>query len=154
MIGNQCKTKSRNAKSNFYNDSFSQNLYNPRQFWSHINNLFKKKNSKVSINQLNVNNNTIVDVINEHFSSVSRTLHSISRAMTRHVTSSPLNSLFSFRKMMPLDVYNANLWNLLLTYRCISWLIYLTSSCPHIVFPPYGSALELFPFSKGETQKI
>lgn len=108
LLRNQCKTKSRNAKSNFYSDRFSQNLHNPRKFWSHLNNLFNK-NSKSSINQLNVNNNTIVDssVISNAFnenSSVSRTLHSASHAMAEHVTSPSLNSLFSFRKMKPLDV--------------------------------------------------
>lgn len=176
MIGKHTETdflgtNARNAKFNFYN-SFSQSLHNPRQFWSHPNVLFNK-NSKVSINQLNVNNNTMVDSsiisnpFNEHFSSVSRTLHSTSHAMAGHVTSPPLNSLFSFRKMMPLDIYNlictlkvrvvvlveakfAKLAAHILIYP----LADLTSPCPHIVFPPYGSALELLPFSKAETQKM
>ena len=112
FLRNQCKTKSRNAKSNFYNDNFSQDFHNPLHFWSHLNNILNK-GSKSSINQLHINNSTISDpsltsnAFNEHFSSVSRTLHTTPYTMADHVIPPALNSLFSFRKSMPLDIYNA-----------------------------------------------
>ncbi len=80
LLRNQCKTKSRNAKSSFYNDNFSQDFHNLRQFWSHLNNILNK-GSRSSINLLHVDNNIVSDpslisnAFNEHFASVSRTLH-------------------------------------------------------------------------------
>lgn len=60
-----------------------------------------------------MNNSTISDpslisnAFNEHFSSVSRTLHTTPYTMTEHVIPPALNSLFPFRKIMPLHIYNA-----------------------------------------------
>lgn len=41
-LRNLCKTKTRNAKSNCYKDSFSQDFQNSRQFWNHLNHILNK----------------------------------------------------------------------------------------------------------------
>ncbi len=54
-LRNLCKTRTSNAKSNYYKDSFSHDFHNPRQFWNQLNRILNKTN-KSHINQIRIHN--------------------------------------------------------------------------------------------------
>lgn len=112
-LRNLSKTKTRNAKSNYYKECLSFHYKNPKQFWNKIKNITNTSN-KHSVNQIKVNNIIIHDSLsiaqefNQHFSSVWSTLVSASYLNTdicNETTS--CNSSFSFGKIAPIDVQSA-----------------------------------------------
>ena len=111
-LRNLSKTETRNAKSNYYKNSFSLDFHNPKQFWNKLN-TFLNKTDKKTINQIQINNNTISDPLlisqafNTHFSSIG-----VSQFPNSYITAdSPrLNAhagSFSFKKILPTDVFQA-----------------------------------------------
>ncbi len=59
-LRNQCKTKTRNAKSNYYKESLSKDFHNPRQFWKQMNRVRNRDNKNVT-NQIKFNNECTSD---------------------------------------------------------------------------------------------
>lgn len=114
-LRNQCKTKTRNAKSDHYRDSLSQDFHNPRQFWKQLNRVLNRDNKNVT-NQIQSNNEYISDpllianVFNQHFSNVcaSQQFPPYNTANhSSHPNSLIYNNLFSFNKIQPTDVFLA-----------------------------------------------
>ncbi|XP_044218812.1 uncharacterized protein LOC122989855 isoform X1 [Thunnus albacares] len=79
-LRNLYKTITRNAKSNYYKDSFLQDFRDPRQFWKQLDNILNKTNKKL-LNQIRINNEIINDPLlisqafNHHFSSICGSQH-------------------------------------------------------------------------------
>ncbi len=111
-LRNLCKTKTRNAKSNYFRDNLSHNFHNPKQFWNQLN-LILSKNNNSSINQIRFKNQIISDpslisqTFNQHFSSICGS-HFNNSHNTAHSHNPVLtNSSFSFTKILPIDVFHA-----------------------------------------------
>ncbi len=106
-LRNLCKTKTGNAKSDFYENQLSENMHNPKQFWKNMNNILNKSNKSIST-QLRFNNNIIQDplvisnIFNHHFTSVSSS-YVFDPTCVSSINSSS-NSSFSFRKILPVEV--------------------------------------------------
>jgi len=113
QLRNMSKTKTRNAKSNYYRDSLSNDSMNPKQFWKKIKTI-TNTSDKHCINQIRVSNTilhdplSIAEAFNHHFSSVCSTLISKSDLGTGLLNNAlPNHSSFYFRKIQPDEVQNA-----------------------------------------------
>lgn len=111
-LRNLSKTMTRNAKSNYYKESLSENFRNSKQFWSKIKTITSASNKSVP-KQMKVNNKilheplSIAQAFNEHFLSVSSIVPESSVYMnSHHVNAHSINSQFSFRTITPVEVLN------------------------------------------------
>jgi len=112
-LRNSSKTKTRNAKSNYYKECLSLHYKNPKQFWNKMKDIINTSN-KHFVNQIRVDNTILHDSLsiaqkfNQHFSSVWSSLVSASYLNTNisNMTAS-CNSSFSFGKIAPIDVQSA-----------------------------------------------
>lgn len=110
QLRNHCKTQTRNARSNYYKDAFSQNWNNPKQFWKHLDHLLNKSNND-SINSVIVNDNVISDPLmiaqafNAHFSQISSSLYS--DYLVSSSSSNQTDGSFSFSRIQPSEVFQA-----------------------------------------------
>ena len=105
-LRNVCKTQTRNAEAEYYRDSLCQDFKNPKQFWKRLNNILSPPKS--SVEQIKVNNEVIQDpvhisnVFNQHFTSVG---NNSSSYLKTHVSNPSLPGSFSFRKILPLEIF-------------------------------------------------
>lgn len=114
QLRNMSKTKTRNAKSNYYKESLSSNFKNPKQFWNQIKTIINTSD-KHSINKIRADDTiihdslTIAQTFNQHFSTVCSSLLPESNIISpsSHISACPSSSSFSFRKISPLEVQNA-----------------------------------------------
>ena len=109
QLRNMCTTKTRNAKSNYYKNSLSNNVSNPKKFWRNVNSLLNNS-TKSTVTKIKVNNDIISDPLavanafNQHFSTI------CSSQFSNLFYSSPANeqrSSFSFATINPTDVQQA-----------------------------------------------
>lgn len=108
-LRNICTVKTRNAKSDYYKNSLSNNFTNPKQFWKKLNGLLNKS-SVNSPQKLRLDDNNIItdpisvaDAFNQHFSSVCR-LRPSDFSYSNHVNSTVSNRSFSFSSILPTEV--------------------------------------------------
>lgn len=107
---NECTTKTWNAKSNYFKVSLSQNFYNPRQFWNRLN-LVLNRHKKNILNQIQINNEFISDPLdishafNRHFSSICNSYQFDSNWTACPSYNSFSDHSFSFKKILPNDVF-------------------------------------------------
>ena len=113
QLRNMSKTKTRNAKSNYYRESLSSDFKNPKQFWNKIKTIINTTD-KLNINKIRVDNTIVHDsldiahIFNQHFTTVCSSLPSDSglfKVSSNHIPA--CYSSFSFRKISPLEVLNA-----------------------------------------------
>ncbi len=106
------KTKTRNAKSNYYKESLTYNFKNPKQFWHKIktiNTSGERPINKIrAVNTIIHNSLFIAKTFNQHFSAVCSSLLPESY-LTTGISSNNLScgSCFSFKKISPPEVQNA-----------------------------------------------
>lgn len=109
QLRNACTTKTRNAKSNYYKNSLSNSLNNPKKFWKSLNALLNKS-TKTTPTKIIVNDEVISDpsavtnAFNQHFSSICSSQFSYSSFSS--LVDEP-NSSFSFATINPTDVQQA-----------------------------------------------
>ncbi len=110
-LRNICKTRTRNAQSNYLSNSLSQNFNNPRKFWKQLNHVLNKTNkgpiSQIKINDDIISNPSVIaQAFNKHFTSVGGSIDTNYCDLNSSNTTIPTNS-FVFKKIMPMDVFNA-----------------------------------------------
>lgn len=98
-LRNLCKTKTRNAQSDYYKDSFKHDFHNPRQFWKKLNHFLHKNKS------VNINNETISDPLhlahafNNHYSTICAHSQDLNSYITTGSTARNIHTgSFSFKK--------------------------------------------------------
>lgn len=110
-LKNVCTVKTRNAKSDYYKNSLSNDFTNPKHFWKKLNCLLNKSN-KNSLVKLRINNNiisdstSVADAFNQHFASVCK-LRPPDFCYFNPVNSNVVNSSFSFTTILPSEVQQA-----------------------------------------------
>lgn len=113
QLRNKSKTKTRDAKANYYKDCLSRDFKNPKQFWKKMNSVMDTSD-KHDINQIRSDNIILNDTLSiaqafiHHFSSVGSSLVSDSYLTPGSFSNGPYYpNLFTFRKISPLEVQTA-----------------------------------------------
>lgn len=107
-LRNKCKTTTRNAKANYYNDCLSTDFKNSKKFWKKMNSI-TNKHTKSLISHIKVNNKTIseplliAEAFSQHFSSDGSSF-SFPSYSDISFTQNRCNRSFCFNTITPLDV--------------------------------------------------
>lgn len=111
-LRNQSKIQTRNAKSSYYQEAFTQNYNNPKQFWKHLDQLLNRSKDNI-IENITVDNTVtsdphiISDAFNQYFSSISSAQHSDYSKTSRPLNNVSSDASFSFSQISLSDVQQA-----------------------------------------------
>ena len=108
LLRNKSKILTRNSKSNYYNESLTNDYKNTKQFWKKIKTLTNAPDKTAHHTQLKVNDTIlhnpllVAQAFNQHFSSV------CTPTADPYVIKNtpPCHSTFSFRRITPVEVLN------------------------------------------------
>ena len=112
-IRNKSKTKTRDAKANYYKERLTSDFKNPKQFWKQIKSI-TNTSDKHQINQIRSDNTILNDPLaiaqafTHHFSQAGSILTNDSYIISGSLSDKPYcHGSFTFRKISPVEVQTA-----------------------------------------------